>query len=142
VSREEYKKQCGRCVYFIIILHKLGTTTNKQIPSSIETLATHLIITHSTRLSIMASLSTFSTTVPLRVAARPQTYLFLAVRTYSGVAASTINSSCLARHHASPLTYTPKRLISSTPQPQIKEFFPPPANPAVKEVASAWSHPM
>ncbi|KAJ5380730.1 Alternative oxidase [Penicillium cataractarum] len=90
----------------------------------------------------MNSLSTLSTTAPLRVAARPQTYLFLAVRTYSGIAATTINSSCLARQRSSPLTYTSKRLISSTPQPKIKEFFPPPANPAVKDVTPAWSHPI
>ncbi|KAJ5460639.1 Alternative oxidase [Penicillium daleae] len=90
----------------------------------------------------MTSLSILSTTAPLRVATRPQTYLFLAVRTYSGVAATTLNSSCLAKQRPSPLTYTSKRLISSTPKPQIKEFFPPPENPAVKDVASAWSHPI
>jgi hypothetical protein len=91
---------------------------------------------------MMSSLSALSTTAPLRVAARPQTYLFLAVRTYSGVATTTFNTSCLAKQRQVALTYTSKRLISSSPQPQIKEYFPPPAVPGVKEVASAWSHPM
>lgn len=90
----------------------------------------------------MSSLSTLSTTVPLRVVARPQTYLFLAVRTYSGVATTAFNTSCLAKQRPVAFAYTSKRLISSSPQPRIKEYFPPPAVPGVKEVESAWSHPI
>ncbi|KAJ5168732.1 Alternative oxidase [Penicillium canariense] len=90
----------------------------------------------------MTSLSTLSTTAPLWVAARPQTFLHLAVRTYSGVAVTTFNTSSLARNRSSPFTYTSKRFISSTPRSQIKEYFPPPTTPGVKEVTSAWVHPV
>lgn len=39
-------------------------------------------------------------------------------------------------------TLTSTRLISSTPQNRIKEYFPPPKNPNVKEIQSAWVHPV
>ncbi|PWY70951.1 alternative oxidase [Aspergillus heteromorphus CBS 117.55] len=37
---------------------------------------------------------------------------------------------------------TTKRFISNTPQPKIKEYFPPPTAPHVKEVETAWVHPV
>lgn len=43
---------------------------------------------------------------------------------------------------ATPFTYTSKRSISSTQQNQIKEYFPPTKEPAVKEVTTAWVHPV
>lgn len=80
-------------------------------------------------------MNSLSASVPLRTAARSQ-YLHLALRTCSGIA-------CTAHRPASQATnLTSKRLISSTHQNQIKEYFPPPKNPNVKEVSSAWVHPV
>lgn len=90
----------------------------------------------------MTSLSTLSTTVPLRAAARPQAYLHLAVRSTSGVAIAQLHSSSRANTHSSPFTYTPKRPISSTAQNKIKEYFPPLQTPGVKDVATTWAHPV
>lgn len=84
----------------------------------------------------MTSISTLSTTAPFRLAVRPQSYLHLAVRSYSGLAATHH-----ARNLASSPIYTPKRRIHSTPQNQIKEYFPPPEVKGV-EVDSAWQHPV
>ena len=90
----------------------------------------------------MTSFATICTTAPLRAAARPQAHLYLAVRTYSGVSSSHLHSSCRSKTHSSSLTYTSKRPISSTPQNQIKDYFPPPQTLGVKEVTTAWAHPV
>ncbi|CAI7661580.1 Alternative oxidase [Penicillium manginii] len=89
----------------------------------------------------MNSLPTISST-PLRVAARPQSYFYLAARAYSGVAATSLPNCYRVNKRPSPVIYTPKRLISSTEHKQIKEYFPPPQTPGVKEVESAWAHPV
>lgn len=105
--------------------------------------------------TLMSSFSTLSTIAPLR-AARTPVYLHLAVRAYSGVAVKTLHGSSCLNVRSSP--YTSKRSIHSTPEnkitptaqhhispsskKQIKEFFPPPEAPGVKEVASAWAHPV
>ncbi|KAJ5125779.1 hypothetical protein N7448_005093 [Penicillium atrosanguineum] len=83
-----------------------------------------------------------STAAPLRVAARPTAYFHLAVRAYSAVAVKGINGSARANRNPAFFTCTSKRSISSTPQNQITEFFPPPKEPGVKEVESAWVHPV
>ncbi|KAJ5669693.1 Alternative oxidase [Penicillium macrosclerotiorum] len=76
-------------------------------------------------------------------AVRPQAYLQMAVRSYSGLAVATLNHSYrVACMQSATTNYTPKRLISSTPQPQIKEYFPPPQTPGVKLVKTAWTHPV
>ncbi|KAJ6073038.1 hypothetical protein N7467_011123 [Penicillium canescens] len=81
-------------------------------------------------------MNSLMTSAPLRAAVRPQ-YLHLAAQTCSGIAVTTLSSSLRTRS----LNHT-KRLISSTPQNQIKEFFPPPKSSNVKEVQSAWVHPV
>ncbi|CAG7975089.1 unnamed protein product [Penicillium olsonii] len=80
----------------------------------------------------MSSLSAVRRTV-----VNPQ-YLNLALRTYSGVASTTYNSASRAKSH----TLTPKRHISSTQQKQTTEYFPAPKTPNVKEVKTAWAHPV
>ncbi|KAJ5596252.1 Alternative oxidase [Penicillium hetheringtonii] len=89
----------------------------------------------------MNSLSAISST-PLRVAARPQSYVFLIARAYSGAAVTSYPGCCRLNKRPSPVTRIPKRFISSTQQNQTKEFFPPPHTPGVKEVDSAWNHPV
>ncbi|KAJ5785167.1 Alternative oxidase [Penicillium pulvis] len=89
----------------------------------------------------MSSVSVLSTS-SFRTAARPSTYIHLVARSYSGLTVAKLGSSQFIHAHKSPFTYTPKRLISSTPQNQIKEFFPPPQTSGVKEVESAWAHPV
>ncbi|KAJ6070029.1 hypothetical protein N7499_011916 [Penicillium canescens] len=81
-------------------------------------------------------MNSLMTSAPLRAAVRPQ-YLHLAAQTCSGIAVTTLSSSLRT---GSP-NHT-KRLISSTPQNQIKEFFPPPKSSNVKGVQSAWVHPV
>lgn len=83
-------------------------------------------------------MNSLSATVPLRTAARPQ-YLHLALRTCPGVICHAYNPARRANKSAIP---TSKRLISSTPQNRIEEYFPPPKNPNVKEIQSAWAHPV
>ncbi|KAF7712836.1 Alternative oxidase, mitochondrial [Penicillium ucsense] len=90
----------------------------------------------------MNPLATISRARPLRATARPQSVLYFAIRTYSTGSSTWNRPSCLVHQRSSPVFYTAKRPISSTPQPQIKEYFPPPENPAVKEVDSAWAHPV
>ncbi|OQE45890.1 hypothetical protein PENCOP_c001G00571 [Penicillium coprophilum] len=86
-------------------------------------------------------MNTLSARAPLRAAAKLQ-YLHLAVRTYSGVAATTFNPTCGASKRTSSLSLTSKRPISSTPQNQIEDYFPAPKTPNVKEVKTAWVHPV
>ncbi|KAJ5956130.1 hypothetical protein N7501_010409 [Penicillium viridicatum] len=86
-------------------------------------------------------MNTLSVRAPLRAAAKPQ-YLHFAVRTYSGVAATTLNPACEANKRISIFSLTSKRPISSTPQNQITDYFPPPKAPNVKEVQTAWVHPV
>lgn len=90
----------------------------------------------------MSLISSIPTTAPFRVAIRPTTYFHLASRAYSGVAVKGINGSSRANRNLAPFTCTSKRPISSTPQNQIKEFFPPTKEPGVKEVETAWVHPV
>ena len=89
----------------------------------------------------MSSVSVLSTS-SFRTAARPSTYIHLVARNYSGLTVAKLGSSQFIHAHNSPFAYTPMRLISSTPQNQIKEFFPPPQTSGVKEVESAWAHPV
>ncbi|KAJ5237336.1 hypothetical protein N7489_007427 [Penicillium chrysogenum] len=87
-------------------------------------------------------MNTLSVRAPLRAAARPQ-YLHLAVRTCSGVVATTLNSSCGVSKRTSAFSLTSKRPISSTPKSQtITDYFPAPETPNVKEVQTAWVHPV
>ncbi|CAI7658060.1 unnamed protein product [Penicillium glandicola] len=86
-------------------------------------------------------MNTLSVRAPLRAAVRPQ-YLQLAVQTYSGIAATTFNPPCGVSKRTSAFSLTSKRPISSTRQNQITEYFPPPKTPNVKEVQTAWVHPV
>ena len=76
----------------------------------------------------------------MRAAAKPQYHL--AVRTYSGVAAKTLKPASGITKRTSVFSLTPKRPISSTPQNNNKDFFPPPQTPNVKQVQTAWVHPV
>ncbi|EAU33760.1 alternative oxidase, mitochondrial precursor [Aspergillus terreus NIH2624] len=83
-------------------------------------------------------------TVPIRAAVFPKSYLLVSSRGYASLLATTSlrysNGSLLATkpgYHR-----TTKRFISSTPQQQIKEFFPPPNTPQIKESETAWVHPV
>ncbi|CAG7940246.1 unnamed protein product [Penicillium salamii] len=73
-----------------------------------------------------------------QTAVRPQ-YLHLALRTYSGVACTKYNPASQAKKS---YTLTSKRPISSTHQNQNTEYFPAPKTPNVKEVQTAWTHPV
>lgn len=86
-------------------------------------------------------MNTLSVRAPLRAATKPQ-YLHLAVRTYSIVAATTLNPACGVSKRTLTFSLTSKRSISSTPQNQITDYFPPPKTPNVKEVQTAWVHPV
>ncbi|KAH8429024.1 alternative oxidase [Aspergillus melleus] len=74
---------------------------------------------------------------PVRLAA--QTSLLRAIKpcpavvsvSQTGIVRSNIIYTCCSR-----------RFISSTSQNQIKEYFPAPDTPGVKEVTTAWSHPI
>jgi hypothetical protein len=90
----------------------------------------------------MSLVLSVSKTAPLRVAAQPTAYFNLAVRAYSGVAVKGINGRRRANRNPALYTFTSKRIISSTPQNKITEFFPAPKEPGVKEVESAWVHPV
>lgn len=86
----------------------------------------------SSHLHMMTSLST----TVRRTAARPQ-YLHLALRS------SVAYTSCSPSYQVNKsYTLTSKRPISSTHQNQTKEYFPPPKTPNVKEVQTAWTHPV
>ncbi|KAJ6028485.1 hypothetical protein N7540_004061 [Penicillium herquei] len=89
----------------------------------------------------MSSVSVLSTTT-LRAAARPHTYIPLIARSCSGVTIARLHTSHGSNNHAVSGVYTPKHGISSTPHHQIKEFFPPPRAEGVKEVETAWAHPV
>jgi len=116
------------------------TPTNHFV-LTISHLSTQISLILNTNLQLMNSLSAISST-PLRVAARPQPYVFLIARAYSGAAVTSYPGCCRLNKRPSPVTRTPKRFISSTHQNQTKEFFPPPHTPGVKEVDSAWNHPV
>lgn len=73
-----------------------------------------------------------------QTAVRPQ-YLHLALRTYSGVACTKYNPASQAKKS---YTLTSKHPISSTHQNQNTEYFPAPKTPNVKEVQTAWTHPV
>jgi hypothetical protein len=89
----------------------------------------------------MSMISSVSTTPLFRAAARPTAYFHL-VRAYSGVAVKGIDSSNRVNRNPAIFTCTSKRTISSTRQNQIKEYFPATKEPGVKEVTSAWVHPV
>ena len=76
----------------------------------------------------------------MRAAAKPQYHLV--VRTYSGVAAKTLKPARGINKRTAVFSLTPKRPISSTPQKNNKDFFPPPKTPNVKQVQTAWVHPV
>ncbi|GES63693.1 alternative oxidase [Aspergillus terreus] len=83
-------------------------------------------------------------TVPIRAAVFPKSYLLISSRGYASLLATTglrySNGSMLA---TKPECHrTTKRFISSTPQQHIKEFFPPPNTPQIKESETAWVHPV
>lgn len=88
-------------------------------------------------------MNSLSATAPIRMAALPKHYLQFTVRTYTKQMAST-GLRCTGqwsanKYHQQPPT---KRYISSTPQSQIKDYFPPPDAPKIKEVETAWAHPV
>jgi hypothetical protein len=89
-------------------------------------------------------MNSISTATPIRVAATlPKHYVQFTVRTYTrGIA--TTGLRCSGSYFSSNYTHQPatKRLIHSTPKSQIKEYFPPPDAPKIKEVKSAWVHPV
>lgn len=89
----------------------------------------------------MSSVSVLST-ASLRTATHPNAYLHLIARSYSGVAVAKLRNSHAIQTYNSRVPYTSKRSISSTHQNQIKEYFPPPQTPGVKEVTTAWAHPV
>ncbi|KAJ6160971.1 Alternative oxidase [Penicillium chermesinum] len=86
------------------------------------------------------SSSVLSTTAPFRAAAR-QKYFPLAIRAYSGVAASRLHPSHSKQVTPVAYAYVSKRSISSTQQNRTEEYFPSPETPGVKEV-QAWAHPV
>ncbi|KAI9929351.1 hypothetical protein ASPWEDRAFT_134941 [Aspergillus wentii DTO 134E9] len=56
---------------------------------------------------------------------------------------SNCSGTCLHRFsRALDVRHSSKRFISATPQHRIKEYFPPPQSPGVKQVISVWSHPV
>ncbi|KKK27292.1 hypothetical protein ARAM_001935 [Aspergillus rambellii] len=88
-------------------------------------------------------MNSLSTAAPVRVVALRQSYLHFTVSTYSRCIATTgLQCSSLAITNKCSRQPAPKRFISSTPQTQPKGFFPPPTAPSVKEVPTAWAHPI
>ncbi|KAL2799103.1 alternative oxidase-domain-containing protein [Aspergillus keveii] len=89
-------------------------------------------------------MNSISTATPIRVAATlPKHYVQFTVRTYTrGIA--TTGLRCSGSYLGNNYTHqsATKRLIHSTPKPQIKEYFPPPDAPKIKEVKPAWVHPV
>ncbi|KAL3471889.1 alternative oxidase-domain-containing protein [Aspergillus californicus] len=88
-------------------------------------------------------MNSLSTKAPIRVAALPREYLQFTMRTYARNMTTT-GLRCgtpflVNRCHYQP---TAKRSMHSTPQTHIKEYFPPPDAPKVKEVKAAWAHPV
>lgn len=88
-------------------------------------------------------MNSLSTTAPIRMAALPKHYLQFTVRSYTKQMATT-GLRCTGQWSANKchLQPTTKRYISSTPQTQIKDYFPPPDAPKIKEVETAWVHPV
>jgi hypothetical protein len=98
-------------------------------------------------------MTSISAAAPIRVVTTlPKPYLRIStVRGYSSAAAMAglrSGNTCLLSPGHTSTTYqhqrsvAPKRYISSTKHTQIKDFFPPPQAPHVKEVQSAWRHPV
>lgn len=89
-------------------------------------------------------MSLLTSTAPMRATVFPKSYLFVASRGYTSLIATTglrySSSSPLAAKYHHPANT--KRFISSTQQQQIKEFFPPPNAPHIKETDTAWAHPV
>lgn len=123
------------CIFLIFLPHHIP-----NLPRLLHLHSSPSIVTHL-KLTLGYIMNTLSVRAPSRAAAKPQ-YLHLAVRTYSGVAATTLNPACGANKRTSILSLTSKRPISSTPQNQITDYFPPPKAPNVKEVQTAWVHPV
>ncbi|KJK64669.1 Alternative oxidase [Aspergillus parasiticus SU-1] len=87
-------------------------------------------------------MNSITTTVPLRAASLPKSYLHLTLRGCTG-SVTTAGLRCSGPLLASRINHqNTKRFISSTPQTQTKEFFPPPNAPHIKEVETAWAHPV
>nr|AAN39883.1 mitochondrial alternative oxidase [Aspergillus nidulans] len=88
-------------------------------------------------------MNSMSTTGPIRGGAIPKHYLQFTVRTYTRSMASAglrySNPPLVKKCYDQP---TGKRFISSTPQSQIKDYFPPPDAPKIVEVKTAWAHPV
>ncbi|OJJ77859.1 hypothetical protein ASPBRDRAFT_113570 [Aspergillus brasiliensis CBS 101740] len=85
-------------------------------------------------------MNSLAATAPIRVAI-PKSYMHIATRNYSSVIAMS-GLRCSASLGATRHQTAGKRFISTTPKSQIKEFFPPPTAPHVKEVETAWVHPV
>ena len=89
---------------------------------------------------VLYPMNSLTATAPIR-AAIPKSYMHIATRNYSNVIAMNglrCSGSLVANRHQT----AGKRFISTTPKSQIKEFFPPPTAPHVKEVETAWVHPV
>ncbi|KAF9888229.1 hypothetical protein FE257_009224 [Aspergillus nanangensis] len=90
-------------------------------------------------------MSLMTSTTPIRVASVSKSYLLLNTsRSYASLVATTglrCGSGPLLARKRQSQTNT-KRFISSTPQQQIKDFFPAPNTPRIKESETAWAHPI
>ena len=78
-------------------------------------------------------MNSLTASAPTRVAPL-KPYLCLAARSYPCATATT------GLRYSS--TTANKRSLSSTPQKQINEFFPPPKAPHIREVETPWVHPV
>ncbi|KAL4817295.1 mitochondrial alternative oxidase [Aspergillus spinulosporus] len=88
-------------------------------------------------------MNSISTSGPLRVAAMSKHHLHFTVQTCTRCMASAgLRYSSLPLAKRSYDQSTGKRFISSTPQSQIKDYFPPPDAPKIVEVKTAWAHPV
>lgn len=87
--------------------------------------------------STYLDMSSLSVAAPLRAALLQKSALHLPVR--GAIAMYGLRIPVLACTHP-PLPG--KRAISSTRQKQIKEYFPPPPQPNVQQVETAWVHPV
>lgn len=82
-------------------------------------------------------MNSLTTKAPSRVASIPISHIRLAVR--GAVGMTGLRTPMLAMHRHQLVN---KRSISSTGKKQIKEFFPPQPHDNIKEMETAWPHPV
>lgn len=88
-------------------------------------------------------MNSITATAPIRAAYLPKSHLHITLRGYTSLVATTglRGGSSVFTSTRRPAMNS-KRVISSTPHPtKIKEFFPPPEAPHIKEI-TAWAHPV